>query len=339
MEQAKPLARAARDPKIEVLELKEDYIKFVLSDTDASVANALRRVLIAETPTVAIDLVEIAENSSALHDEFIAHRLGLIPIRISSQEGVSGMNYKQDCFCDSTCPRCSVKFTLDVSHDDPDEAVRIVTSADLKSDSAFAVQYSSTEEDDFVKETNPDLPSGITIVKLGPGQRIKCDCIAVKGISKIHAKWCPVSVATFAYDPEIELNDALMDELDLAKKQEFVKSCPADVFNLDEQTEKVSVSKRSACMFCDECVKLGETWKRSHEEDNVVSVSQVPNRFIFSVETTGALKPDEAVFSALKVLQDKLTLIGRHLSEIPPEVQEVPLKENQGGFVDTGGFI
>jgi hypothetical protein len=46
-------------------------VKFEHRDTDASITNALRRVTIAEAPTVAITLVEIEINSSVLNDEFI----------------------------------------------------------------------------------------------------------------------------------------------------------------------------------------------------------------------------------------------------------------------------
>jgi DNA-directed RNA polymerase II subunit RPB3 len=81
---------ASRLPNVEVLEMGEDRMKFVLSETDPSVANALRRVMIGETPTLAIDLVTITHNTSCIHDEMIAHRLGLLPIRCDG--GVSSMD-------------------------------------------------------------------------------------------------------------------------------------------------------------------------------------------------------------------------------------------------------
>lgn len=50
------------------------------SDMSINLANAIRRSVL-EIPTLAIDEIEIMKNDSALFDEIIAHRLGLIPIK------------------------------------------------------------------------------------------------------------------------------------------------------------------------------------------------------------------------------------------------------------------
>lgn len=70
-----------RHPKVQIRECTDLYCEFTLADTDVSVANALRRVIIAEVPTIAIEFVEIEVNTSSLNDEFLAHRLGLVPLK------------------------------------------------------------------------------------------------------------------------------------------------------------------------------------------------------------------------------------------------------------------
>ena len=68
------------EPEVHILESSRYQLKFELWNTELSVANALRRIIIGEISTMAIEIVEVAENTSALNDEFIAHRIGLVPL-------------------------------------------------------------------------------------------------------------------------------------------------------------------------------------------------------------------------------------------------------------------
>ena len=56
---------------------------FDLVGAEPPLANALRRILIAEIPTMAIEKVEMWQNTSIIPDENLAHRLGLIPLAVN----------------------------------------------------------------------------------------------------------------------------------------------------------------------------------------------------------------------------------------------------------------
>lgn len=66
---------------IEILSLNEEDIVFDLVGVEPPLANALRRILIAEIPTMAIEKVNMWQNTSIIPDENLAHRMGLIPIK------------------------------------------------------------------------------------------------------------------------------------------------------------------------------------------------------------------------------------------------------------------
>jgi len=66
--------------KINILSLTHEELVVDVSGIDVSLANALRRIMISEVPTMAIEKVIIYQNTSIIPDEVLAHRLGLIPI-------------------------------------------------------------------------------------------------------------------------------------------------------------------------------------------------------------------------------------------------------------------
>lgn len=70
-----------QDYKITIQKSNEELLVFDFIGPDASIANALRRILIAEVPTMAIEKVFIENNTSVMQDEVLSHRLGLIPIK------------------------------------------------------------------------------------------------------------------------------------------------------------------------------------------------------------------------------------------------------------------
>jgi DNA-directed RNA polymerase alpha subunit len=71
----------SRVPQVSVRDLEENTMCFEVRDTDCSTANSLRRVMVGEVVSMAIDLVTFEENTSVVNDEIIAHRLGLVPIK------------------------------------------------------------------------------------------------------------------------------------------------------------------------------------------------------------------------------------------------------------------
>ena len=70
-----------KNVKIDIIRNEENEIEFDLIGVDCSLANAFRRILISEVPTMAIEKVFVQNNTTLFQDEFLAHRLGLIPIK------------------------------------------------------------------------------------------------------------------------------------------------------------------------------------------------------------------------------------------------------------------
>lgn len=150
-----------------------------IKNADIPLLNSLRRIAIAEVPTVAIEWVDILENTTSIHDECLSHRLGLIPISCSNSSVLSNMPF------------------ADKSENIEEDSLIITLKKSNPKDSQSIVHVMSDEVQ--THDTGLTALPGISIAILSPGQSINIVCSVMKGNGTIHAKWSPVSVATFKF--------------------------------------------------------------------------------------------------------------------------------------------
>ncbi|MBS3167242.1 DNA-directed RNA polymerase subunit D [Candidatus Woesearchaeota archaeon] len=205
---------------IKLIEKKKDSISFLAKNITAQFANSLRRTILDEVPTMAINTVKISKNSSALYDEMIAHRLGLIPLK----SDIKGYELKQDCKCKGEgCARCQTTLSLKA------KGPAVVYAENLQA------------QDPKIKPAYPQ----IIIVKLLKGQTLELEATAILGKGKEHAKWSP-GLAYYHHPAKITLNNC--------KIKEAEEICPKKVFKFDK--DKLKIVNEEACDLCNACVEL-----------------------------------------------------------------------------------
>jgi DNA-directed RNA polymerase II subunit RPB3 len=305
--------------RIEFLVADKDYAEFRLYNSNVAMANALRRVMISEVPILAIESVIVLENSSSLQDDFLAHRLGLIPLEVDPDH-LKGMVFAHECNCDGFCARCSVKLTLDVTVTEQDPPSLSVTSKHLVSKDIHVTpaHFSNDETKDLFKHDD-----GILIMELGRGETLALECWARKCIGKDHAKYSPCCTATFKHEPKIEVNGTYLDDvLTEDQRLDLVSICPVNIFQLapsasssliassTSSSNSILLQNTDECIYCNECLQLMEDFQSdSLEAEPPISVIPSDTTFHFKVETTGCLEPTAVVEIALHVLWKKIKTI------------------------------
>jgi DNA-directed RNA polymerase subunit D len=166
--------------KVQVLKKTDSEIQFMVEGISPAFANALRRVMMTEVPTMAIEWVDFIKNDSALNDEILAHRLGLIPLTFNPK----AYNLPNECDCNGKgCSRCQVKLKL------KKEGPCMVYSGDLES------------EAEDVKPVFDKIP----IVELFEGEKLEFEAIAQLGLGREHAKW-QAAVVGYKNKPKKEIS-------------------------------------------------------------------------------------------------------------------------------------
>ena len=255
--------------EIRILENDKEHgkLNFLLKESTPVYANTLRRLMIDEVPSMAIDDVEFIKNNSVLYDEIVAHRLGLIPLKTD----LKSYNLPDKCKCEGKgCNRCQLKMVLRTPAAKGDETVY---SSEIKS------------RDPAVKPVYGNMP----IVKLLKGQGLELEAIAILGRGKEHIKWSPCH-AYYKYRPMIEITG------EVKNPDAIIELDHNNIFELKDR--KLTINK-DRLLECDLSIDFSEM-------DKAIKMTSSNTDFIFYVESFGQLSCKEVIVRGIDIFDEQL---------------------------------
>ena len=239
----------------------KDTLTFTLSGCNSSFANSLRRTILSEVETVSFNTddyltsdLKVVKNTSSLHNEFLLHRLGLIPINISDIDGFNPDKYQ---------------FILKKENNGNSEIQ--VTTAD------FVVKNLETGENEDTAAFFPENPLTkdtilITILKNNPkgdGEAINIEGKCSIGCGKENSRFSPVSNVIF-------INKR--DESHAQKAfEDMIKSLP----ETPNETELKILAKRFDIEEADRYFHVDENGDPNVFNFEIESVGIIPPQLIF----------------------------------------------------------
>lgn len=298
---------------------------FSLKGIDTSVANAFRRILLAEIPTVAIDDVFIFQNTSVIQDEVLAQRMGLIPL-CGDREALNAMTwYKRPTDDDEGSGNPSdyntLCMTLDVACEWQEEGLQRAIAGETNPD-RLSVNHNVYARDlkwvpignqaekfappNELRSTNPD----ILIAKLRPGQSIRLKVHAMKGIGQDHAKFSPVATASYRLLPTIDILQPIIG----AEARKFARCFPKGVIKLEpitskdaEEHDELEGKEGEVKAVVENAINdtVSRECLRHPEFADKVKLGRVRDHFIFRVESVGQYESDELFLESVKLLKVK----------------------------------
>ncbi|EDW11181.1 DNA-directed RNA polymerases I and III subunit RPAC1 [Drosophila mojavensis] len=284
--------------KLQVVIVRNDEehgLEFDLIGVYPAIANAFRRLMLSEVPSMAIEKVYIYNNTSIIQDEVLAHRMGLLPLRADPRL----FAYRTDESTDQGTEQDTLEYELKVKCTRRKDASKDQSNFDdiyrnHKVYSGHLKWLPKGKQAQIYSESSVGcIHEDILIAQLRPGHELDLRLIAVKGIGKDHAKFSPVATAYYRLLPQINLTREVR-----GKDAYLLQSCfSPGVIGIDEnECAYVKDARYDSCSR--------NVFRYPHLAD-AVTMGRVRDHYIFSVESVGALKPEVIFLEAVRVLKKK----------------------------------
>ena len=176
---------------------------FEIHDVDVAIIHGIRRTILTDIPIPGIigeedPTVEIIKNNGPLHNEIIAHRIGLLPICLSEDE----IEEYQDN---------DIHLELNVANEA--NVMLNVTTGDIKG--TRKGKEITKKELSEIFPANAVSKSHILITRLRTAEQLHFKARVVKKTARFNAAFSPVSLSNFFYmqDPELaKKKDNILDK-------------------------------------------------------------------------------------------------------------------------------
>nr|CAH8839954.1 unnamed protein product [Trichobilharzia regenti] len=303
-----------KDFRVDIITEGEDLdvMEFDMVNVDCSFANAVRRILVSEVPSLAIERVYLNQNTSIMPDEVMCHRFGLIPLAVDpkyfmfpskkppSSDEIGGFDPKEHLVYD-----IHVAFTTPIKDPHGKKTKENTQEGSLPVPQYLSVYSSDLKwiplpgQEEHFSENNAPLPVSSTILinKIALGDEIEARCVAVKGIGRDHAKFSPVAAAYYKLHPIIKLLQPIEGELAVKLQKSFAPG----VIGINPTTGQAFVANAR--------LDNGSREHMRHSEfrDDVVFAGMDSSHCIFTVETIapGCRPPASLVRCAFDVMISK----------------------------------
>jgi DNA-directed RNA polymerase subunit D len=263
---------------VRVREVRGNRLELVIRGFSVAYVNAIRRLILSDVPTMAVDFAYFYENTTDVYDEMIAHRLGLVVLK--SDEALAKYAPPEACRdSEPPNPKCFVEIFLNVSLDDDAPTGFYVKASELKIG------------DPDVTPVYPDTP----ITYIAPGQRLHIVAYARLGRGKEHAKWSPASLSILKYTPIVSYDPSKATEECLKCVSAYKDVVKALKEGRPGVLELYGLVNTGGLRYCAETACK-----------DAISIRYDPSILQLVVEGTGALRVERIVYEAIKVLEDKI---------------------------------
>jgi len=203
------------NPQVELLSNKDDTLQFTLSGVNVSLANAVRRIILSDIPTLVFKTTPYEENkanilvnTTRLNNEILKQRLSCIPIHIRDLETFPLKNYQ-----------------LELNVENTTDTMMIVTTKDFTIKDLVVNKYLSEAKTREIFPPDDYTGYYIDFVRLRPkaseelpGEKIHLTCDFSIGTAKQDGMFNVVSTCAYGFTPDLDKIDA-----ELAKKKQVWK--------------------------------------------------------------------------------------------------------------------